>query len=459
VITFDGSGGMSLDDLRARGAALDPAEVDRAVAATGPGDVATIVYTSGTTGPPKGCLTTHGNCSATIAMYEQELEFEPGAPVVIFLFLPLAHTLARMTQMVILDVGGTLAFWRGDPKLVLEDITDVRPTHLPSVPRVFEKIHTKALAGVEDGGRLRAAVFDWALRTGRRVRAKERSDRPVGALLRGRHRLADRLVLSKVRALFGGRLELALTGAAPIAEDVLEFFDACGVLVLEGYGMTETTAAATLNTPARFRLGTVGRPLPGTEIALAADGEILMRGPHVFAGYHRDAEATRATMTDDGWLRSGDLGAIDADGFVRVTGRKKELIITSSGKNITPSNIESALRESRWISQAVVYGDKRPYIVAIVTLDPEEAPALATRCGVAADLATMASEPRVRAEIQADVDEANSRFARIEQVKRFAILDHDLTQERGELTPTSKLKRNVVYERYGDVLAALYDEA
>jgi long-chain acyl-CoA synthetase len=457
VVTFDGSGEMSLDELRARGAKVDPDAVDRAVASVTPDDVATIVYTSGTTGPPKGCLTTHRNCTATMRMYASQLQFDPEAPVVIFLFLPLAHSLARMTQMVTLDIGGTLAFWRGDPKLVLEDITDIRPTHLPSVPRVFEKIHTKALAGVEDGGRIKAMIFDWALRTGRQVRQQQRRGAPVSGLLRRRHALADHLVLSKVRGLFGGRLELALTGAAPIATDVLEFFDACGVLVLEGYGMTETTAAATLNTPSAFRLGTVGRPLPGTEVALAADGEILMRGPHVFAGYHKNPEATNEAFAGEGWLCSGDLGEIDGDGFLRVTGRKKDLIITSSGKNITPTNVESALRESRWISQAVVYGDNRPYIVALLTLDPDEARELAERCGVAPDVAAMADDARVRAEIQADVDEANGHFARIEQVKRFAILDHDLTQSGGELTPTMKIKRNVVYERYGETLDALYD--
>jgi long-chain acyl-CoA synthetase len=264
-------------------------------------------------------------------------------------------------------------------------------------------------------------------------------------------------VLRKVRDLFGGRVELALTGAAPIAVDVLEFFDACGVTVLEGYGMTETTAAATLNTVRELRLGTVGRPLPGSEVAVADDGEILMRGPHVFAGYHKDEVATRATFTDDGWLRSGDLGAIDADGFLRVTGRKKDLIITSSGKNISPTNLESALSESRWVSQAVAYGDGHPYVVAMLTLDPEEAPALAEHCGVSPNVATMVADPKVRALVQEDVEAANRRFARIEQVKRFILLDHELTQAAGELTPTMKVKRNVVYARYGDVFEGLYD--
>ncbi len=263
-------------------------------------------------------------------------------------------------------------------------------------------------------------------------------------------------MLSKVRALFGGELRLAASGAAPISNDVLEFFDACGVLILEGWGMTETTAAGTINTVDELRFGSVGRPLPGFEVRIAADGELLMRGPHVFQGYYKNEEATRETL-DDGWLSTGDLAAIDDDGFVSITGRKKELIITSSGKNIGPANIETALKESRWISEAVVFGDNRPYLVALLALDPDEAPKLAERLGIAADLAAMAADQRVRAELQAAVDDANTHFARIEQIKRFAILDRDLTQEAGELTPTLKLKRAVVYEEFADALAGLYE--
>ena len=458
IITFDDSGEISLEQLRARAAEVPADAVELAIAAVAPGDVATIVYTSGTTGAAKGCLTTHANCLATIAMYEQQLDFDPQRPPVIFLFLPLAHSLTRMTELVALDVGGTLAFWRGDMQHVVDDLAEIRPTHLPAVPRVLEKIHTRVLAGAQDAGRVKGTIADWSLGIGRRMRAAERRGDVPKPALRVAHRLADRLVLSRVRGVFGDRIELALTGAAPISRDVLEFFDACGVRVLEGYGMTETTSAATLNTRGQTRFGTVGRPLPGTEVAIAADGEILMRGPHIFAGYHRDPEATEATMTEDGWLRSGDLGSIDADGFVRVTGRKKDLIITSSGKNITPATMEAALADRRWLSQAVVYGDNRPYIVALVTLDGRDVPELARRCGTAPDIATMASDPGVRAVIQAEIDAANATVARIEQVKRFAILDHELTQEAGELTPTAKLRRNVVYERYGPAFAALYAE-
>jgi long-chain acyl-CoA synthetase len=442
----------SLDDLRTRALEIDPGVLHDRLRGADPGDVATIVYTSGTTGPPKGCLLTHANLLATLDMYEQPLDL--GETTVLFLFLPLAHVLARVTQMVALDVGGTLSYWSGDPARLLDDIKAAGPTHFPSVPRVFEKIHTKALASAQDSGGVRARIFDWALATGRRARAAERSGGP-GRLLAAQHDIANRLVLSRVRSLFGGRLELAVTGAAPVSREVLEFFDACGVLVLEGYGLTETCAAATLNTPSRWRLGTVGQPLSGMEIGIAADGEILVRGPSVFKGYHGNDSATREVLDGD-WLLTGDLGALDADGFLSITGRKKDLIITSSGKNVTPANIEAALRESRWISQAVVHGDNRPYLVALLTLDPEEAPALAEQMGISAGPQGMAVDDGVRAALQAEVDAVNEQFARIEQIKSFVVLDHDLTQAAGELTPTLKVKRNVVEDHYGAQLEALY---
>jgi long-chain acyl-CoA synthetase len=456
AISIDPVDGVaSIAELERVGAERDPAEAVALAHAASGDDVATIVYTSGTTGPPKGCLLTHANLLSTMDMYEQRLDLD-GA-VVIFLFLPLAHVLARVTELVGLDVGGTLAFWSGDTSRLVDDLANAQPTHVPSVPRVFEKVHTRALAGVQESGVARRLVFRWALATGRARRRAERRGR-VNPVLRAAHDVADRLVLSRVRTLFGGRIELALTGAAPIAGEVLEFFDACGVIVLEGYGMTESCAAATLNTVDELRFGTVGRPLPGTDVRIAPDGEILLWGPNVFAGYHGKPEATAETLDSDGWLHTGDLGEVDADGFLRITGRKKELIITSSGKNVSPANLEAALRDSRWLSQAVVYGDQHPYLVALLTLDPEEAPALARELGVLPDVATMAADPRVQEAIAAEVDAVNARFARIEQVKRFALLDHDLTHEAGELTPTQKLRRNEVYRRYADRFDELYAE-
>ena len=451
-----GSSAMSLAELRMLGAGADPEEMAGRIRGIDPNDLATIIYTSGTTGPPKGCMVTHGNWTSTIRMYEERLELRHGDPIVIFLFLPLAHSLARIIQFVSLDVGGTLAFWSGSAARLLDDIAATRPTHVPAVPRVFEKIYTKASGEVEENGSpLTREVFHRAVATGHRARTLAREDRHGGPLFQVQNLLANELVLKKVRALFGPDLQLALTGAAPISPEIIQFFDDCGILVVEGYGMTESCAAATLNTPSEFKIGTVGRPLPEMEVRIASDGEILMRGPNVFAGYFKNKEATAETLVD-GWLYSGDLGAIDDDGYLRVTGRKKDLIITSSGKNISPANIETMLRETRWISQAAVYGDNRSYLVALVSLDPDEIEALAERHGVAPDPAAMSTNEAIRAEIQAEVDAVNEHLARIEQIKRFDILDHDMTQESGELTPTMKLKRAVVYDRYADRFEALY---
>jgi long-chain acyl-CoA synthetase len=447
-------GAIPLDDLRARGREIDDDRLDERVNGVDPDEPYTFVYTSGTTGPPKGCVLTHGNCRANMDQVEGVIDFSDS---VFYVFLPLAHVLTRVVQMVAIDVGGTLAYWRGDPKLIVEDVAETNPTHLPSVPRIFEKIYTTATSRVDEAGGLKAAIFHRAVQTGRRVRALEAQGRRPGPVLRARYALADRLALAKVRALFGNRLRLAITGAAPIDPEILEFFHACGVLVLEGYGMTETSAVASANTPAAFRFGTVGRPVPGCEVQIAEDGEVMMRGPNIFRGYWKNDEATAETLSD-GWLHSGDLGELDDDGYLRITGRKKDLIVTSSGKNITPSNIENALKQSRWVSQAVVSGDRRSYLVALLTLDPDEAAKLGEKVGSSGDVAALAEDGGARAEIQSAVDEVNQRFARIEQVKRFAILDRDLSQEEGELTPTMKVKRNVVYERHRELIDGLYED-
>jgi long-chain acyl-CoA synthetase len=457
LILIDGAaeGAVPVSELRERGRAGTPAKlVSERLAQVRPQDVATIVYTSGTTGPPKGCVTTHAGLLATVAMYEQQLEL-PGTGPIAYLFLPLAHSLARVAQAAILDAGGTLAFWGGDTAKIVEELARIRPTHFPSVPRIYEKVHATAVTGAEQQGKVKQAVFKWALAVGGAVRRAERVGKRISPLTRAQHRLADRLVLSRVRGVFGDRLVVALCGAAPVSRDVLEFFDACGVLILEGYGLTETCAGATLNTPRRLRFGTVGPPLPGSELAIAEDGEVMIAGPNVFAGYYRDPDATAEVM-DGRRLRTGDLGVLDADGFLSITGRKKDLIITSSGKNISPENIESALRETPWIANAVVVGDRRSYLVALLTLDADEAPRLAAELGVPADLATMASDERVRAALQRDVDDVNARFARIEQIKRFDVLDRDFSLPEGELTPTLKVKRPVVYDRFAERIERLY---
>jgi long-chain acyl-CoA synthetase len=448
-------GTITLAELRSRGEAGGEAVARERTAAVDPDGAATIVYTSGTTGPPKGCVLSHANLLFTANTYIDRLKLsEP----VIFQYLPLAHVLARMVSFVALDTGGTLAFWGGDTKNLAADIAEAKPTHVPTVPRLLEKIHTRVVGTAEAAGGAKAAIFSRALASGEKVAKAKREGRSVSPFVRLQHALGDRLALHKVRDALGPNDPVLITGAAPIGAEVIEFFYACGVPVLEGYGMTETCAAATLNTLSEVTVGSVGRPLPGTEVSIAQDGEILMRGPHVFKGYYRNQEATDAIMSEGGWLHSGDLGEI-RDGYVFITGRKKDLIITSSGKNVSPEMLESALRETRWISQAIAAGDRRSYLVALVTLDPDEAPQLAEEAGVPFDLDAMASDERVRALVWKDIEAANQKFARIEQIKRFAILPRDLSQEEGELTPTLKVKRAVVYKKYGAQVEGLYDGA
>jgi len=456
VVTFEPvTGAITLDELRGRGADVAPERVRERLAASQADDLATLVYTSGTTGPPKGCMLSHENLLSTTRAYAQQLGLGPAHSL--FQFLPLAHVLARIAQAVTLSVGARVIYWGGDMTKIIDELPAASPTHIPAVPRIYEKIHSAVTGKVAEGRPYERIMFEWALRCGGRARAALRARRQPDLLTDIQYRIADRLVLSKVRRVFGDRLELALVGAAPIAPELLGFFDACGVLVLEGYGLTESCAAGTLNTVDAVRFGTVGKALPGAEVAIADDGEILIRGPLVFKGYYKDAAATEEVLTDDGWLQTGDLGELSDGGFLSITGRKKDIIITSSGKNVTPVNIESELRDTRYITEAVVYGDKRQYLVAMVTLDRDESATLARRLGIDSDPATIANDPRVHAEIQREVDRVNRKFARIEQIKRFAILDHDLTQAGGELTPTLKVKRSVVYDKYADLFAGLYD--
>ncbi|HWK18202.1 MAG TPA: long-chain fatty acid--CoA ligase [Solirubrobacteraceae bacterium] len=445
---------ITLRELCERGAGLPPETVALRLAGVAPGDLASLVYTSGTTGPPKGCMLTHANLLATTRMYVERLQLDETHTL--YQFLPLAHVLARVAQAVALSAGARIAYWSGDSTKIVDELSELAPTHFPAVPRIYEKMHGAVMGKVQDGPAPTRILFTWALRQGARGREAARAGRPLGPLGALQYRLADKLVLSKVRDLFGSELQIALVGAAPIGRELLEFFDACGVLVLEGYGLTETCAASTLNTADRVRFGSVGRPLPGTEVSVADDGELLIRGPHVFTGYYQDPAATAETLTDEGWLCTGDLGEVSRDGFVSVTGRKKDLIITSSGKNITPVNIENALRESRFITEAIVFGDNRPYLVAAVTLDRDETGRIANGPGAESDVATLAADPHVRAAVQKEVDAVNAKLARIEQVKRFAILERDLTQAGGEMTPTLKVKRAAVYAKYAEVFEALY---
>jgi len=400
-------------------------------------DLATLIYTSGTTGPPKGCMLTHRNLVTAATCVVEGLQ-SPGD--VVLLFLPLAHSYGRLAHQAALSRGSTIACV-ADVARVPEALATVRPTILPAVPRVYEKIHANTLGEIERAGGLRRRIGLWALGVGARTSRAGRAGAPVPRVLALQERLADRLVFAKVRERLGGRLRLGISGAAPISPDVIEFFHALGVPVIEGYGLTETSSSTTLNEPDDFRIGTVGRAVDHTELRLAEDGEILIHSDSVFAGYYKEPEATAEALTEDGWLRTGDVGEIDADGFLRITDRKKDLIITAGGKNIAPQNLENALKASRFVSQAIVLGDRRPYVTALLTLDEPE-------------VASSGRDPQ--ALVQELVDDVNRDRTRVEQIKRFVVLPRDFSQEEGEVTPTLKLRRRVIQEHFADEIERLY---
>ena len=453
LMTGSSEDAISADELAAKGAGVDTSRWEERWSAVAPDDICTFIYTSGTTGPPKGCIISHGNYRSMLDMINQTSVIE--GEDVSYLYLPLAHSFALLIQLGSFDLGATLAYWERDPLKILPNLAELKPTYFPSVPRIFEKIYTAANSGMEKEGGLKKAIFDWSIKVGVKMRKTERAGRKPGFLLSREYAFADKKVLSKIRNLFGGQLRLAVSGAAPINPEILRFFDAAGVLVLEGWGMTETSTAATISTPDDFKIGTIGKPFPGCEVRIAEDGEILVKGPNVFQGYHKNEEATRETIVD-GWLHTGDIGEIDSDGFIKITGRKKDIIITAGGKNITPANLEADIKQHPLVSQSVVVGDRRPYLVALVTLDPEDAVAYAKEHDLPEDPAELAKNPEIKASIEAHVEEINKNFARVEQVKKIAILSHDLSQESGELTPTLKVKRAVVATKHEQEIEQLY---
>jgi long-chain acyl-CoA synthetase len=444
---------ITLEQVRERGRTRTAAELDARRAAVHPDDALTFIYTSGTTGPPKGCVLTHGNYRAIIDMISEAGEIE--SDEVIYLYLPLAHSYALLIQLAVFDLGGTLAYFGGDTKQIVPELLEVKPTYLPSVPRVFEKIYTLAHGAIEAQPPEEQERARKAIALGVKVRDMINRGEAVPEELKAPFEEADEQLFKNVRAIFGGNVRHATSGAAPIAKEILEFFWACGVPVLEGYGMTETATAATTSTVENHRFGTVGRALPGVELKIADDGEVLIKGPNIFHGYHNQA-STSFGAVENGWLHTGDLGSIDDDGYLSITGRKKDIIITAGGKNLTPANIENDLKQCRWISQAVMHGDQRPYPVVLITLDEEEIPSFAREHSLPEDIPSLSQEPAVHALIQQEIDRANAKYAQVEQVKKFTILDHDLSQPTGELTPTLKVKRNVVNERYAQLFDALY---
>jgi long-chain acyl-CoA synthetase len=453
LMTGTAEDAISTADLAAKGADGDDTAWKALYEAVTPEDICTFIYTSGTTGPPKGCIISHGNYRSMLDMVNDVSVIEDED--VAYLYLPLAHSFALLIQFGTFDLGTTLAYWERDPLKILPNLAELKPSYFPSVPRIFEKIYTAATSGIEKEGGLKKAIFEWAIKVGAKMREAERSGRKPGFLLQRQYAFADKQVLSKIRNLFGGRIRLAVSGAAPINPEILHFFDAAGVLVLEGWGMTETSTAATISTPEDFKVGAIGKPFPGCEVKIAEDGEILVKGPNVFQGYHKNPEATAETIVD-GWLHTGDIGEIDSDGFIKITGRKKDIIITAGGKNITPANLEAEIKQHPLVSQCVVVGDRRPYLVALVTLDPEEIVKYAQEKGLPEDPVQLAADPDVKAAIEAHVDKINQNFARVEQVKKIAILPHDLSQESGELTPTLKVKRAVVAQKHEDAIEQLY---
>jgi long-chain acyl-CoA synthetase len=446
-------GAISLEDVRARGQSRPASELQARREAVQPEDAFTFIYTSGTTGPPKGCVLSHGNYRAIVSMIREVGEIQ--GDEVTYLYLPLAHSFALLIQLAAFDLGSTLAYFGGDTKQIVPELQEVKPTYLPSVPRVFEKIYALANAAIQAQPPEQQERSRQAIELGVKVRDMMAAGKPVPDELQSAFDEADEQLFGNVRAIFGGRVRHATSGAAPIGVEILRFFYACGIPVFEGYGMTETATAATISTLENHRFGTVGRALPGVELKIADDGEILIKGPNIFQGYHNNADASFGAV-EDGWLHTGDLGSIDGDGYLSITGRKKDIIITAGGKNLTPANIENDLKQCRWISQAVMHGDQRPYPVVLITLDEEEIAGYAREHNLPEDIASLSREPAIRELIQGEVDRANSKYAQVEQVKKFVILDHDLSQATGELTPTLKVKRNIVNEKYAGIFDQLY---
>ncbi|HEY8644383.1 MAG TPA: long-chain fatty acid--CoA ligase [Gaiellaceae bacterium] len=431
-----------LDGLRERGRAYateHPGALQERTDSIDEDDLFTFIYTSGTTGPPKACMIRHRNYYSMVQKGDEMEErlTEPGD--VMLLYLPLAHNYGRLLHLSAAYIGFTIAFL-SDPMRAAIELPRVRPMIFPSVPRVYEKIHTAVVAKFEEEKGARRKLIDWALAVGYRVSKLRQAKQPVPRALLVQHKLADKLVYKKVKARLGGRLRVANAGGAPLSRDIAEFFHALDILILEGYGLSEVTTAATVNRANDFKFGTVGKPLPGVEIRIAGDGEILLRSNTVFAGYYRDESATNEVLDSEGFVHTGDVGHFDEDEFLVITDRKKDIIVTAGGKNVAPQNLENELKSHRVVSQAIVVGDRKPYIAALITVDPEAA-----------------NGEDVQAQVQAAVDAVNAERSRYEQIKRFTVLPREFTLEHDEITLTLKLKRKVVLDHFAAEAAALYD--
>ncbi|MCG5448073.1 AMP-dependent synthetase/ligase [Micromonospora hortensis] len=447
------SGGV--DELVTTGATVELAEVERRRKAVRAGDLATIIYTSGTTGRPKGCVLTHRNMYADIANAVPVLPnlFNAGASTL--LFLPLAHAFARLIQIGVVQARATMAHC-ADTKNLVAELQAFRPTFVLSVPRVFEKVYNAAKQKAEADGK--GGIFARAEQVA--IAYSEALETPggPGLALRAQHVVFDRLVYRKLRAALGGRCRDAISGGAPLGARLGHFFRGIGVTVLEGYGLTETSPAAAANLPSGTRMGSVGRPLPGVTVRIEDDGEILISGELVFQGYWRNETATAETISADGWFRTGDLGQLDSDGYLSITGRKKELIVTAGGKNVAPAVLEDLVRAHPLISQCVVVGDRKPFIAALVTVDEEALPTWLESAGMPLDttIEQLREHEGLRTEIQAAIDAANQAVSKAEAIKVFRVLPHDFTEATGELTPSLKVKRQVVHKTYAAEIADIY---
>lgn len=419
-------------------------------------DEASYVYTSGTTGNPKGAVMIHQNFLAENAGLKKVVDFQPD--MMSLMFLPLAHILGRVTQFLQLEIGFIQAYAESIDRLI-DNIGEVKPHVMVSVPRIFEKVHTRVLQGVEAGSGIKKAIFSWALGVAKKRSEALLNNRPIPLDAKLGWPIAYKLVFSKLHQRMGGRVRFFVSGGAPLTQEIAEFFHAAGFLILEGYGLTETTAAAAVNAPDAVKFGTVGKPVPGTTIKIADDGEILIKGGIVFKGYYKDKEKTAAAFDKDGFFKSGDIGEIDSDGFVKITDRKKDIIITAGGKNIAPQNIENLIKTDPLISQVMVHGDRRKFLSALVTLDLDEVKAWAKQNEVShSKIEDLYEHKKLYQEVKKRIDEKNNKLAKYETIKKFSILRQDFTVESGELTPTLKVKRKFTSQKYKDILDSFYQE-
>ena len=447
----------TLADLLAQVTSVDVAAFEQKARAVQPDDLATFVYTSGTTGQPKGVILTHRNIASNVNAAMEVLDL-PGSFTALS-FLPLSHSFERTVDYAYFNQGCTIAYAES-VATVAQNFQEVKPQVFVSVPRVYEKVLSRVQENVASAPPIRQKIFAWAVSVGREAlpwRLKQQSPPGLLGLKLG---IADKLVFTKIRERLGGKFRYALSGGAPLSRDVAEFFWGAGIPIFEGYGLSETAPVLTVNTPDHVKMGTVGRAVPGVTLRIAEDGEILAQGPNIMKGYWNLPEATAEVIDADGWFHTGDIGEIDAEGFLRITDRKKELIINAYGKNVAPAPIENALKASRYIGQAVVIGDRRKFLAALLVPDFEVLKPWAEKQGIGtADASSMLRDAKVRALLSQEVDEVNKRLASFEKVVAWELLPDEFTLETGELTPTQKVKRRVINQKYGDVIERLYAEA